>query len=386
MQIMMRVFTALLLTSADAAVVRRSGEHPLLLAREVQSQEVLANGQVMSASSVFSELWSELIIEQSNKTAKTNKTTKPIDLAKSDKEVKDKFVTDCVVVLDVHNGSISSVDKVVKSMCSKAGGTAIECRDMTKELWKAHKDKKLKPWCEKQFSWFASKTKPRCLKSCKALLCKDRCKQQDQLSDVSDQIAAYKIKMGTVATQQKRLDKEYTNVLKIFKAKIEAEDKAKCTPATANVTKLEGSQKSTGKELGDLVKAAAKAGDVKDKAFAELKKLRADKKAKKADISKAAAAFKKANDDFKDAKSKQAAKNKSLQKLEGEVKKAKTKQSFQCKALKEMKAEYDKAKKNHGVALKDLAAAKKKIKDPMDKAIAAKKKMETDLKAALKAM
>jgi len=328
----------------------------------------------LAAGQFFSDLWSELVIDESG-----------CPIAKSDKETKDSFVKDCVLVLDVHEDSTDSVGKVVNKMCSKAGGKGAECTDMTKTLWEAHKDKKLKPWCEKTFAWFASKTKPRCLSNCKALLCKSRCKVDDQLADMSDEISAYGIKMDTIAAREKRSDKA-TAYLKAALAKVDKEDKTKCTPAREEVKKLTASEQSIGKELGSLIKASAKAGDQKDKDFAALNKLSSDKKAKAADKDKAGKAYEKSSAVFIDAKKKQAAKNKELKEMRGKLKQASSKKTFNCKALKDMKAEYDGDKKAHDSDVKTLATDKKKIKDAMDKVVADKKKLGGLLASTLKAM
>lgn len=287
--------------------------------------------------------------------------------------------------MDVHIDSYDSVDKVVDTKCRKAGGTALECSDMTKTLGQAREDKKLKPWCEKTFTWFSAKTKPRCTKNCNALLCKDRCKQQDRIYDLRDKISAYDIKMNTAETKEKRM-KKVTEDQKTALAKITEHDKTKCTPLTEEVNKIEASQKSSGKELDAAIKAAAKTGAEQEKGFEAMKKLSADKKASQSDKDKATEAYKKAKYASNDNDDKKSKLNKSLKDVSGNLKEASVKQEFQCKVLKEMQSEYDAVNKENEAALKAIATEKKEIKDGKDKAAADKKTLETSLGASLKAI
>lgn len=356
--------TALLVTQGQAAN-RREGTHPALLA-----QHVSTNAQV---SQILSDLWSQLIIDGEDA------------IPESDKAVKENFLKDCVLVLDVHEDSKDSVGKVVNKMCSRAGGTAPECTDMTKTLWEAHKDEKLQPWCEKTFDWFAAKTRPRCLKKCKALLCQDRCKEQDKVDDLSDEIAAYKIKLDTASAKVKRFEKIAEGQKEALK-KIEKVDKEGCTPAKAEVDKLEKSRVSKGKELEASMKTVKDSETATDKAFETLKKLKSDVKAEKADIAKAEESWKKASATLKKAEDEQGDDNKGLMDVLARLKEASHKEEFQCKKLKEMQNEYDKQKKANDDDLKTASAERRTLQEAMEKVVAKKKKVGSALDASLKAL
>jgi len=366
------IFGALLLPGVDA-VLHRRGSNSTFAAQGALSQHVAAADQslaMQACSSLMSELWSDLVL-QADKPVVTN-------FDKGDKAVKDKFIKNCVVVFD------NDVDHVVQAQCAKAGGTLMECKKMAKDQKAARKAKKLKPWCDKTFDFFAAKTKPRCLAKCRALLCKDRCKLNDEINDKSDKVAAYQIKLDTVAKKEKRL-KKAAAAQKVADAKADKLDKTMCIPAGKNVTTLAASEKKIGKELGVLQKAAKKASSENDKALAAQKKVKANKKAKKADKSKVDAACKKTSGAFKAARAKQMAKNKKLIDVQGKVTKAKSIQKFQCQKVKDMKKAGAKARKQNAAELKAVVAKKKELKDSQDEVKAEKNKMGTALRIGLKA-
>jgi len=354
----------------------RAASPTLLIVQAVQSQEGSVTGKICKAwSSLVSQLWSQLIIEQARK---------PIDFDKSDKAVKDKFVSDCVITMDVHEVAIDTVDAIVKNMCKEARGTPSECKDMTTTLWQARKEKKLKLWCDKTFKWFAVKTKPRCLTNCGAFLCKDRCAQQDEIEDLADQIEAYEIEMNTTLSKEKRLRK-FAEESRSMLDKIVKLDESECVPAHANVSKLQSSRASVAKEFDRLVKAADAAGLAKDKAFEKLKKLRADKNAMKNDISTAAEAYTAASTAFQEAKYKQSWKNRSLRDATAILEKARRTLQLKCDKIDQMNAEYDKAVKANDAAIKSVAEQKENVRVAMDKVLAEKSKLEYLLSTALKA-
>jgi DNA repair exonuclease SbcCD ATPase subunit len=366
----MLLLAVLLLSGVDAVRLLDSKAQ-----QNVDSRHLKDVDQVMKTwSSIVTDVWADLVIA----------AEEPVDLAKSDEAVKDTFVKDCAVSLDVHPTSKDAVGKTMSALCGKAGGTEAECKDMTKTLWEAHEAKKLKPWCEKTFAWFAGKTKPKCLQKCKAFLCKDRCALKDEINDLSDEVSAYQIKLDTVSTKEKRAQ-EVAKSLEEDLASVEKVDKTECKPAGENVTKLEDSQKSITKELADLKKATSKVSDDKDKAFESLKKVKANKKAKKDDAKKAEADYKKASDTFLEAKEKQAKKNKIAIDLAGDVLQARLIKKARCEKMNNMKDEYEENKKSNDKELKELTAEKKKIEESMGKVEAKKKSLETPLNAALKA-
>jgi hypothetical protein len=342
------------------------------VAQDVQSRHALESG---ATTTLFSTLWSDLIIERAA----------PItDFKKGDKAVKDKFVKDCAITFEGPETIHGPVGKAFKEECTEAGGKGAECDAMTKDLGKAREDKKLEAWCEKAFGFFADKTKPRCLKKCTAYLCKDRCALQDKINDSSDQVAAYNIKLETIKTQKGRVDK-VSKELEATKLEIDKFDKDKCSPAGENVTKLEKSQASIDKELAAAVKATSKSTEDNDKAFEALKKAKADKKATKKAKAAAEDKFNKAADVLKKARAAQAKKNTESKEMAGKVKYAQGIKVFQCQKLKDMKAEYEKDKKTNADELKKVDAKKKKVQADMDKAAEEKKSLETSLEKGLKA-
>jgi len=343
------------------AISHRGSNPTALVAQDVQSRHALESG---AATTLFSTLWADLVIERAGPVT---------DFTKGDKAVKDKFVKNCASTFEGPKPMHKPTEKAFNEECVEAGGKASECDAMTKDLSKAREDKKLEPWCEKTFGWFAGKTKPKCLKTCRAYLCKDRCALQDKINDSSDQVAAYNIKLDTVKAQKTRADK-VSKELEKTKLAVDKLDKDKCTPAGENVTTLGKSQASIDKELATAVKATSKATEDNDKAFDASKKAKGDKKATEAAKSAAEDKFKTAADVLKKARVAQAEKNTESKKMAGKVKYAEGIKVFQCQKLKDMKAEYDKDKKANDDEVKKVDAEEEKIKADMDKAAGEKKR------------
>jgi len=366
----------LLLALAHAWCVKalsRRGSNPAsLVTQDTQSRHALESG---ATAGLFSTLWSELVIERAAPVT---------DFTKGDKAVQDKFIKNCASTFEGPEPMHEPTEKAFNEECIKVGGKAPECDAMTKDLSKAREDKKLEPWCEKTFGWFAGKTKPRCLKKCLAYLCKDRCVLQDQINDYSDRVAAYNIKLDTVKTQKARADK-VSKELEATKLEIDKFDKDKCTPAGENVTALEKSQVGIDKELATAVKTTSTATEDNDKAFDALKKAKVDINASETVKSAAEDTFNKAAAVLKKARVAQAEKNTESKEMAGKLKYAQGIKVFQCKKLKDKKAEYDTDKKANGDEAQKIDAQEKKIKAEMDKAAGEKKGLETSLEKGLKA-
>lgn len=282
---------------------------------------------MQSVSNLVSDLWADLVI-----------THIDLPFEKDDKKVKDDFLANCATTMDVGEISKEPVGNVLEEMCKRAGGDKSKCASMRKSWWEAKEANNLNAWCVETYDWFAAKTKPKCLSNCKALLCKERCKVDDKVKDLEDEIAALQIKLDVAEAKEKRLEEAADEQKQVLKA-IEKRNLTKCIPAGENITKLRASQKSILEELDDLTKAQRKAEDEKEKALDILLKMKAQNDTEKFDVSKAQADFDKASENLKQARSTQIAKNQEAVEVQDNIAKAVASEKYQCEMVEEMKKE-----------------------------------------------